>query len=257
MANVDNGSVQNRDTDWRWWSQRGDQNFIKDENMFRADIDLQRRIFIDGALHSGYKVEYFATREEIRDGYYDPITTWEESVILPCFFEDFPKPKILKSYGWFQADQETQSQLLYLPMYRNWETKEILDIKDQSLFRVTYFGQNTPADFRLVEKRFDSFYGVYQICRLAPEHLDNFYYVTDHGSHYLKRKKDSKSSEHESHKEETKKDRRIYQNEDIETYLFGKKGEDVSDQRILPKEEITTNNQEEKTYSQLIMEDDD
>lgn len=236
---------------------KGEQNFVRDPNMFRSDISLQRRLFIDACLHSGYKVEYFEAEQEKRDFYRDPVVRWKEAVILPCIFEDFPKPKILKELGWFTPDQETQSQILYLPMYKSWETKEILDLKDQSLFRITYFGQNYPADFRLMEKRQDTFYGVYWIVRLAPEHLDNFYYITDHGSHYLKRKKNPENevSEHKEHKEESKVDKRVYQNEDLEAYLFGKSSEQLSDNR--PFSDEMNNKDEWKSYSQLIMEDDD
>lgn len=257
MPNVDNGSVQSRDTDWRWWDQRGDQNFIRDKNKFRDDIDLQRRIFIDACRNNGYKVEYFEAEKEERDIYYDPVVSrWKQSIILPCIFDDSKNIKILKNLGWFAADQEIQPSILYLPMYKQWETKEILDLQDQSLFRISYFGQNYPADFRLSEKKMDSVYGVYWICKLAPEHLDNFYYVTDHGSHYLKRKKDDSTKCDHKKIEGNQDDKRIYQNKDLEAYLFGKKGEEVSDQRPYSGDIITSSNHEEKTYSQLIMEDD-
>lgn len=260
MANVDNGRTQERDKDWKWWDQRGDQNFVRQDNLFRSDVSLQRRIFWDSCTHSGYKVEYFEAEEEVRDIYYDPITRWKDSIILPCIFDDSKNIKVLKNLGWYSADQEIQPTILYLSMYKHWETKEILDLKDQSLFRISYFGQRTPSDFRLTEKKMDSVYGVYWICKLAPEHLDNFYYVTDHGSHYLKRKEDKEAKcdhQYGEKGEESKRDSRIYQHEDLEAYLFGKKGEEVSDQRPYDKEEFTSNNQEIKTYSQLIMEDDD
>ena len=254
MPNVDNGLVQNRETGWGY--ELEDQNLIRQKNLFRCDISLQRRLFYDACLHSGYKVEYFEAEREQRDLYYDTTVLWKESIILPCIFDDTKNIKILKNLGWFAADQEIQPNILYLPMYKKWETKEILDLQDQSLFRINYFGQNYPVDFRLSEKRRDSVYGIYWICKLAPEYLDNFYYITDHGSHYLKRKKDNTSSCEHKKSEEYKQDNRRYQNEDLEAYLFGKKGEKVSDQRPYEIQDLTSNNQEGKTYEQLIMEDD-
>ena len=252
MPNIDNGRTQNRDVDWKWWDQRGDQNFVKQKNIFRSDISLQRRMFWDACTHSGYKVEYFETEEEKRDLYYDPVVRWKDSIILPCIFDEHPKIKLLKDYGWFTDDTELGAQILYLSMYKHWETKEILDLQDQSLFRITYFGQNYPSDFRLTEKRLDSVYGVYWICKLAPERLDNFYYITDHGTHFLKRKEhDSVNCEHKQDMNYDK-DERIYQHQDLETYLFGKKGESNADSKPFSEE---INNDEFESYSQLIMGD--
>ena len=244
------------DTEWRWWEHVGDQNLIKQNNLFRSDVDLQRRIFIDACLHSGFKVEYFEAVKEKRDIYQDPVTEWKQSAILPCIIDEHPKIQLLKSYGWYEADQEIQGQILYLSIYRNWETKEILDLQDQSLFRIHYFGQNFPSDFRLVSKRMDSVYGVYWICRIAPEHLDNFYYVTDHGTHFLKKKSDNTVNCEHKEKEDTSIDKRVYQHEDLEAYLFGKEGLPAID-NMPYKDEVNNGTREFKSYSQLIMEDDD
>jgi hypothetical protein len=255
MANVDNGHVQYRDVDWNYKLE--DQNVVRQKNLFRVDVSLQRRIFWDACTHSGYKVEYFEPIEEHRDLYQDPtVESWKASVIVPCILDEHPKVKVLKEFGWFsEGDSELQAQLIYVPMYSNWETKEIFHVKDQSIFRMTYFGQNYPSDFRLTDKRMDSVYGNYWILKVSPEHMDNFYYVTDHGSHYLKRKKDDETVKCE-HKEnpEQQRDMRIYQNEDLEKYLFGKKGEGITDSTPLGKE-ITWDSAD--TYSQLIMRDDD
>ena len=113
MSNVDNGSVQYRDTEWGFNIE--DQNVVRQDNIFRSDIDLQRRLFWDACTHSGFKVEMFEPVNEKRDLYQDPtIESWKSSVILPCILDEHPKVKVLKDLGWFsEGDSELQSQLIY------------------------------------------------------------------------------------------------------------------------------------------------
>ena len=152
-----------------------------------TDHDIQRRMFQEAAISTGIIAEYYACTFDTSDFYNDPNLEWALGATLPCIFDQQPTVKILKQFGWFTEDEERPT-LLYLPMYKDWTVKELLDPRENSIVRIHYFGQNIPAAFRIVEKRLDSVYGIYWVCKLAPERVNDFYLIQDHGNHFLKRK---------------------------------------------------------------------
>ena len=50
-----------------------------------------------------------------------------------------------------------------------------------------YFGGINTADFRVTDKKMDSVYGVYWVCKLAPERMNDFTMIELNGEHFLKR----------------------------------------------------------------------
>lgn len=242
--------IQNNDKDWNYKIER--QHIVPHPNIYSLDHDLNRRMANEACAHSGYKVQYFEAIEE-SDFYQDKVVTWKDAVVMDCIFDENPKVKILKELGWYNHDSEIQGQIIYLPMYKglNGLSKDIFSVKDQSLIRVSYFGQNYPVDFRITEKRMDSTYGIFWICKLAPESLDNFEYITSHGSHFLKRRDDAPEECVHDTTEDKDKDERVFQNEDQEKYLINKEVEPVSESR--PKYSDIKYD-ERLSYSQLIMQ---
>lgn len=151
------------------------------------EIKLQRRIVWDALCHSGITCEYYPCLEDNRDLYNDPTCTWGKKILVETAFEDNPKIKVLKDLGWYNEDEEIRSPIMYLPMYKNWETEELLIVKNNSLVRVKYFGREDPVEFRITETRMDSVYGLYWVCKLAPEKIRLFETELKNGSYYLKR----------------------------------------------------------------------
>ena len=170
---------------WRYPMER--QHVVSNPTIFSRDIDIQRRMFIEAAISTGVIVDFFRCISDVSDFYNDSNCKWEEPVKLPVIFDDHPKVKTLKALGWFTEDDE-RPMLLYLPMYKDWITKELLDVRENSLVRIHYFGQNIPAEFRITEKKMDSVYGVHWACKLSPERLDEFSIIQEDGRHFLKRK---------------------------------------------------------------------
>lgn len=175
--------AENYGTVWRYPLER--QHVVRNPIIFNKDIELQRRMFTESAISTGVIVDFYNCISDVSDIYNDPNALWDEAVKLPIIFDDAPKVKILKNYGWFTEDDERPT-LAYLPMYKDWQTKELLDVRDHSLLRVYYFGQPNPAEFRVTDRKMDSIYGVYWVCKLAPERFNRFYLVNDHGKHFLK-----------------------------------------------------------------------
>lgn len=255
LDNADNlpqSHIQNYDIDYNY--KIGDQNIIKAPNLWNLDLEVPRRQMLESARMAGTRCAYFQVDEIYRDLYQDPIVRWKDSILIDCIFDDSPKVRTLKDVGWFSDDEEERPPLLYLPMYKNWVSKEIFPVIEESLVRVFYFGQPYPTDFRITNKKMDSLYGVYWLCKLAPEHLDNFYYITEHGSHYLKRRdrEDQYKCDHSEGEEPSKIDDRVYQNEDFNKYTYQTDYKSLDDTKVEP--DIITD--ETKSYYDLIMEDD-
>ena len=224
--------------DWKYPIE--EQHTITGPKIFGKDIDLVRRMMFESSVSVGTTVEYFRCNKEIRDFNQDPDGEWDTGIKLNAIFEDNPKVSVLKNLGWYNEDEEIRPPIIYLPIYKNWESKDILDITDNSLIRVHYFGQIEPSEFRITDKKMDSVYGVYWVCKLAPERLDNFVEVTDNGSRFLKRREDrSDSCIHREN--EVESDVRTYEHEDYENYI------EKSDK----KSSKDDNNDD---YSSLIME---
>lgn len=170
---------------WRYPVER--QHVVSNPTIFSRDIDIQRRMFLEAAISTGVIVDFYRCISDISDFYNDPNCRWEEPVKLPVIFDDHPKVKTLKALGWFTEDED-RPMLLYLPMYKDWTTKDLLDVRENSLIRIHYFGQNIPAEFRITEKKMDSVYGVHWACKISPERLNEFYLIEENGRHFIKRK---------------------------------------------------------------------
>lgn len=170
---------------WRYPMER--QHIVSNPTIFSRDIDIQRRMFIEAAISTGAVVDFYRCNSDNSDFYNDSNCTWEEPVKLPVIFDDAPKVKTLKALGWFTEDDE-RPMLLFLPMYKDWVTKTLLDVRENSLVRIHYFGQDKPAEFRITEKKMDSIYGVHWACKISPERLDEFSLVEENGRHFIKRK---------------------------------------------------------------------
>ena len=170
--------------DWRYQLER--QHSVNNPIIVNEDIELQRRMFWESALHTGITVDFYNCVYEKQDFNQDLNLMWDDAIRLPVIFDDAPKVKVLKNLGWYTEDDE-RPELVYLPMYKDWMTKELLDVKENSIIRLYYFGGITTADFRVTDKKLDSVYGVYWICKLAPERMNDFTMVELNGEHFLKR----------------------------------------------------------------------
>lgn len=170
---------------WRYPVER--QHVVNNPVIFNKDIDLQRRMFWEAAQSTGILVEFYNCVYDDSDFNNDPNNLWEDKIILPIIFDDHPKVKVIKELGWFTEDDE-RPMLAYLPIYKDWTTKELLHLREQSLMRVFYYGNDMPAEFRVTDKKMDSLYGVYWVCKLAPERINEFYFVQEGGRHFLKLK---------------------------------------------------------------------
>lgn len=160
------------------------------------DCEIVRRQVWEAMCSVGITTYFYKCLSDKGDFYQDPNCMWAEGILLDCIFEDTPKIKLLKEYGWFTEDEEIRPQIIYLPIYSDWTTKEILDVTVNSLVKVNYFGQVTPSEFRITDKKMDSVYGCYYICKLAPERMECFEEVDKDGYKFLK-VRDSEPCNHE------------------------------------------------------------
>lgn len=163
------------------------QHSVHNPIIFNHDLEIQRRMFVEAATSTGVITDFYNCVSSKSDIYNDPNCLWEDAIKLPIIFDDAPKVKVLKNLGWYTEDDESPT-LAYLPMYKDWQMKELLDVKDNSLMRIYYFGQPNPAEFRITDRKMDSIYGIHWVCKLAPERLNQFYLINDHGKHFLKKK---------------------------------------------------------------------
>lgn len=170
--------------DWRYQLER--QHSVNNPVIVNEDIELQRRMFYESALHTGITVDFYNCKYEKQDFNQDLNLMWDDAIRLPVIFDDAPKVKVLKNLGWYTEDDE-RPELVYLPMYKDWMTKELLDVKENSIIRLYYFGGINTADFRVTDKKMDSVYGVYWVCKLAPERMNDFTMIELNGEHFLKR----------------------------------------------------------------------
>lgn len=170
--------------EWRYSLER--QHSVHNPVIINEDIELQRRMFWESALHTGITVDFYNCKFEQQDFNQDLNLMWDDAIRLPVIFDDAPKVKVLKNLGWYTEDDE-RPELVYLPMYKDWMTKELLDVKENSIIRLYYFGGISTADFRVTDKKMDSVYGVYWVCKLAPERMNDFTMIELSGEHFLKR----------------------------------------------------------------------
>lgn len=170
--------------EWRYSLER--QHSVHNPVIINEDIELQRRMFWESALHTGITVDFYNCKFEQQDFNQDLNLVWDDAIRLPVIFDDAPKVKVLKNLGWYTEDDE-RPELVYLPMYKDWMTKELLDVKENSIIRLYYFGGISTADFRVTDKKMDSVYGVYWVCKLAPERMNDFTMIELNGEHFLKR----------------------------------------------------------------------
>lgn len=170
--------------EWRYSLER--QHSVHNPVIINEDIELQRRMFWESALHTGITVDFYNCKFEQQDFNQDLNLMWDDAIRLPVIFDDVPKVKVLKNLGWYTEDDE-RPELVYLPMYKDWMTKELLDVKENSIIRLYYFGGISTADFRVTDKKMDSVYGVYWVCKLAPERMNDFTMIELNGEHFLKR----------------------------------------------------------------------
>jgi hypothetical protein len=170
--------------EWRYSLER--QHSVHNPVIINEDIELQRRMFWESALHTGITVDFYNCKFEQQDFNQDLKLMWDDAIRLPVIFDDAPKVKVLKNLGWYTEDDE-RPELVYLPMYKDWMTKELLDVKENSIIRLYYFGGISTADFRVTDKKMDSVYGVYWVCKLAPERMNDFTMIELNGEHFLKR----------------------------------------------------------------------
>lgn len=194
------------------------QHLAGNTKIFGRDVDLVRRMAYEAMYSTGITVEYYRCCEDRPDFYNDPECKWDTAIKLSAIFDDNPKIKVLKDLGWFTEDEEIRPMIIYLPMYKDWTAKDVLDIKDNSLIKVYYFGQATPSEFRITEKKMDSVYGCYWVCKLAPERFENFYEIVSDGTHYLKKRKYI-DDECEHKKNDTEEDERDYKHDNYEDYF--------------------------------------
>ena len=170
--------------EWRYSLER--QHSVHNPVIINEAIELQRRMFWESALHTGITVDFYNCKFEQQDFNQDLNLMWDDAIRLPVIFDDAPKVKVLKNLGWYTEDDE-RPELVYLPMYKDWMTKELLDVKENSIIRLYYFGGISTADFRVTDKKMDSVYGVYWACKLAPERMNDFTMIELNGEHFLKR----------------------------------------------------------------------
>lgn len=217
------------------------QHLSGNPKIFGKDIDLMRRMALEAIFSTGITVDFYRCCEDKSDMYQDPKCVWDDAVQISAIFEDNPKIKVLKDLGWYTEDEEIRPQIIYIPMYKDWTMKELFDVKSNSLIHIHYFGQEEPREFRITEKKMDSVYGVYWICKLAPERLDNFYTITLDGTHYLKRNLNRGSScEHKEN--DSGEDLRVYNHDDYENNIGMGTDRDSN-----------TSNNFVSDYSQLVM----
>lgn len=169
-----------------WHYEIEEQHLTGNPKIYGDDLGVLRRQFFEAACSTGVTVDFYRCRYDKADFYQDPNVEWDLPIKLNVIFDDHPKVKVLKDLGWYTEDDEHPT-LIYFPIYSDWSTKTLLDVRENSLIRVYYFGQVEPADFRVMDKKLDSVYGIYWVCKIAPERIREFYTITKHGEHFLKR----------------------------------------------------------------------
>ena len=161
----------------------------REQRVIGHDLDILRRQVWESMCHHGMTAEFFEIVSESSDFYNDPHVVWKDAVALNVIFEEVPKVKTLKNLGWYNEDEDIRPPIIYLPIYSDWESKEVLNVKSNSLIKVRYFGMDTTADFRIMDTQLDSVYGCYWVCKLAPERMVQFEKVLEDGNYYLKKNK--------------------------------------------------------------------
>lgn len=168
---------------------------LRDTKVIQAemhDYELLRRIVWDSLCHSGVTANYFPCVTNNPDLYNDPNCQWNGPIHIDVGFEEHPKVKVLKDYGWYSEDEEIRPMLVYLPVcyYDSQGNRQMFPMKTNSLIQIHYFGRIKPAEFRITAYQMDSVYGLYYIGKLAPERIALIETELKDGSYYLRRETD-------------------------------------------------------------------
>ena len=164
------------------------------------DSEIVRRMVLEAAETMGCTALFYELKDNTytKDFYNDPNTIYKAPITLEVLFDENPKVKVLKNLGWYNEDEEIRPLLIYLPIYRNVD-KDLLNVMENCLIELVYFGVNKKASFRIQAKRLDSLFGNYWICKCCPERNIQFNPDLSDGYDYLnimtipKEKKSSES----------------------------------------------------------------
>jgi hypothetical protein len=162
------------------------KGWIRLANIITKDYDLVRGQFSEAAEHVGIPVIFYECSSDSSDLYNDPINKYKNPVRLHVILDEQPKTKILKELGWFTEDTDIKPILMYLPIYKNTHGG-LLKIDSNCLVEIEYVGiGNKKSKFRVTDKKLDSVYGNYWVCKVVPERLEQFEVDDTDGYEYLK-----------------------------------------------------------------------
>jgi hypothetical protein len=148
------------------------------------DSDIVRRMFLQASQAVGCTAIYHELVNVEEDLYNDPTTKYFPPVTLEVLFDENPKVKMLREFGWYNEDDEIRPLLVYLPIYKNHQ-KDLLNVQEHTLIELVYMGVSKTAWFRITAKRLDSLFGNYWICKCAPERRIEFIKDPTDGYFYL------------------------------------------------------------------------
>lgn len=150
-----------------------------------SDSDIIRRMFLEASEAMGCTALYHELKVKTsRDLYNDPTSLYEEPLVLEVLFDENPKVKMMKSLGWYNEDEEIRPLLIYLPIYKN-QQRDLINVMEECLVEIVYFGINKTAIFKISSKRLDSLYGNYWVCKCVPERKVQFTYDPSDGYDFL------------------------------------------------------------------------
>lgn len=148
------------------------------------DSDIVRRMFLEASETMGCTALFYELITDEKDFYKDTINLYKQPLKLEVIFDDNPKVKMLKNLGWYNEDEEIRPLLIYLPIYKNQE-KDLLNVRENCIVEILYFGVDKTGKFRISAKRLDSLYGNYWVCKCVPERIESFTPDTIDGYEYL------------------------------------------------------------------------
>jgi len=169
------------------------------------DSDIVRRMFWESSKAVGSTAIYHELAEVRKDIYNDPTTKYCAPIVLEVLFDENPKVKMLRDFGWFNEDEEIRPLIVYLPIYRD-DQRNLLNVQEHALLELVYMGVNKTAWFRITAKRLDSLYGNYWICKCAPERKIVFIHNPKDGYDYLSLDRDVSIKEDVKVKEDIKEE---------------------------------------------------
>ncbi len=152
--------------------------------IIQPDSDIVRKIFLEASEAVGCTAIYREVKLTTKDLYNDPTNHYEDPIVLEVLFDENPKVKVMKSYGWYNEDEEIRPLLIYLPIYKNIH-RELLNVMEESIIEIVYAGVEKRALFKISAKRLDSLFGNYWICKCVPERRVCFHYNPEDGFEFL------------------------------------------------------------------------